>query len=460
MLLSTPAFFVFFLLVWLLWWALAAHRRARLTILAAANLFFLSKFGLLYLALPIAASADFLIGRRLGRENAAQPIRRLLVALSLSLNVGLLVATKVIPLAVGVRYAWLLTLSLSFYCFQSLTYTIDLFRREEDAAVEESYLSYLAAAIFFPVMIAGPILRLHSFLKQLAKPTELTAEIAGRALLLIGIGLVKKLLIADFLAENLVTRVFDTPTLYSSVEVLAAVYGYALQLFFDFSGYTDIALGVGLLLGLRLPENFERPYLAVNLADFWRRWHMSFSFWLRDYLQEPLARRFRRKRPLLTYTWSVTATMMLGGIWHGISWTFLTWGALHGLALAAVQLWRSKRGRRKGRPLGIAISTLATFHFVCFTWIFFNASSLSNAFEMLGRLGSLTFTHDNLPPPILSVLALAAILHCLPLKLLDRGAALTARLPFWAQGAALAALVLLIQTLSGRGSAGFIYGSF
>jgi alginate O-acetyltransferase complex protein AlgI len=467
MLLSTPAFFVFFLLLWLLYWLLGTRHTARLALLVAANLFFLAKFGGLYLLLlPTAATVDYLVGAGLARpepESGSGSGRRILLGVSLAVNIGLLLATKLIPFAVGDRYAWLLTLSLSFYCFQSLTYTVDLYRREDDAEPALSWAAYLASALFFPTMIAGPILRLHPFLKQVVRPPTLTDEAAGRALLLIGIGLVKKLLIADFLAENLVTRVFDTPTLYSGLEVVAAIYGYALQLFFDFSGYTDIALGCGLLLGLTLPENFNRPYLAVNLMDFWRRWHISFSTWLRDYIQERLPQN-RRKRPLASYTYTVLVTFLLGGLWHGIAWTFLTWGALHGIALAATRTWKNSRRGKPTTRWGPVLATLLTFHFVCFTWIFFHASSMANAWDVLIRLGTLTraqsWSHDNLTLPILGVLALAAIAHCLPLKLLDRSAGLLGRLPFWAQGAALAALVLLIQTLSGRGSASFIYGSF
>lgn len=461
MLLSTPAFFVFFLLIWLLFWALPRRAAA---VLLLANLFFLAKFGLLYLLLlPTAATLDFFLGRAL----ATQPNptrRRALLAVSLTVNLALLLTTKLIPLAAGDRYTWLLTLSLSFYCFQSLTYTIDLYRREEDAEPAPSLPAYLAAALFFPTLIAGPILRLHPFLRQLAHRPTLTQDQAGRALLLIAIGLVKKLLIADFLAENLVTRVFDTPTLYSGLEVLAAVYGYALQLFFDFSGYTDIALGVALLLGLTLPENFLRPYLALNLIDFWRRWHISFSTWLRDYIQERLPQN-RRRRPMASYIYTVILTFLLGGLWHGIAWTFLTWGALHGVALAAVRLYKNRQPRGyQPTPWGRILATFATFHFVCFTWIFFHASSMANAWEILARLATLTspqnWSHDNLTLPILGVLALAAALHCLPLKLLDTTATLLGRAPFWLQGAALAALVLLLQTLSGRGSATFIYGNF
>jgi D-alanyl-lipoteichoic acid acyltransferase DltB (MBOAT superfamily) len=470
--LSTAPFFVFLVVVWLFFWALARVPHARFAVLLAANLFFLLKFGVLYLALPAAASVDFLAGLGLAKsrdEDGRRTFARgALLGVSLAVNLGLLLATKLIPLASGERYSWLLTLSLSFYCFQSLTYTVDLYRREPDAQATRNYLAYLAGALFFPVMIAGPILRLHDFLKQLLRPPALSSEEAGRALLLIGIGLVKKLLIADFLAENLVTRVFDTPALYSALEVLAAVYGYALQLFFDFSGYTDIALGAGLLLGLRLPENFNRPYLAANLMDFWRRWHISFSTWLRDYIQERLPQN-RRKRPLASYCWTVIATFLLGGLWHmshGLVLTFVTWGALHGVALAIVRVWKNQRRGKKPTSWGTALGTLVTFHFVCFTWIFFNASSMANAFEILGRLATLgsfahgSLAHENLTLPILGVLAAAAIAHCLPLKWLSGGASLLGKMPFWVQGTALAGLVLAIQALSGRGSATFIYGSF
>jgi alginate O-acetyltransferase complex protein AlgI len=468
MLLSTAPFFVFFVIVWLLYWLLASHKQARLLVMLLANLFFLSKFGSLYLLLPLASTVDFLVGLGLGRparEGEGKGRRRLLLGVSLLVNVGLLAGTKILSAVTSDRYSWLLTLSLSFYCFQALTYTVDLYRREDGAEATRSYLGYLGATVFFPVMIAGPIFRLHDFLKQFLRKPALTPEIAGRALLLIGIGLVKKLLIADYLSENLVTRVFDTPTLYSGLEVLAAVYGFALQLFFDFSGYTDIALGVGLLLGLRLPENFNRPYLAINLMDFWRRWHISFSTWLRDYIQERLPQR-RRTYPLTSYCYTVIVTFLLGGLWHGIGWTFLTWGALHGVALAGVRLWKQWRAggkpasRKKPSLAGTVLATFLTFHFVCFTWIFFHASSMGNAFDVLNRIASNTWTHDNLTLPILGVLLLAAALHCLPLKLLDGSARLLGRMPFWVQGAALAGLVLLIQTLSGRGSATFIYGSF
>ena len=265
---------------------------------------------------------------------------------------------KLVPLLTAGRFAWLFPLSLSFYCFQSLTYTIDLYFGEMQPT--RSYLAYLGAALFFPSMTAGPIPRTRKLLDQLARPFTLTAEDAGTAFLLIAIGLVKKLLIADYLANNLVGRVFDTPALYSSVETLVGVYGYALQLFFDFSGYTDIAMGAALLLGIRLPENFRQPYLAVNVAEFWRRWHITFSEWLRDYLFDVLPK--RRRFPVLSYGYAFLVTFTLGGLWHGISWNFLIWGVLHGLALGVVFAW--KRIRKIPSPAGgpscLAVSSHST----------------------------------------------------------------------------------------------------
>jgi D-alanyl-lipoteichoic acid acyltransferase DltB (MBOAT superfamily) len=462
MLVSTAPFFLFLVAVCLLYWAAAGSRRLQLAILVAANLLFLARFSLIYLALPLAASADFLVGLGLGPSSLSlgpsrKPfVRRMLLAVSLAINLGLLATLKLVPLLTAGRFGWLFTLSLSFYCFQSLTYTIDLYRG--DIQPTRSYLTYLASALFFPSMTAGPIPRQGKLLDQLSRPFAFTYEDGSRALLLIAIGLVKKLLIADYLANNLVGRVFDTPALYSSVETLVAVYAYALQLYFDFSGYTDIAIGAALLLGIQLPENFRRPYLSVNIADFWRRWHITFSNWLRDYLFDALPK--RRKHPLASYSYAFLITFTLGGLWHGISWTFLIWGVLHGLALGVVFAWKLWRRLPSPHWWARLLGGLLTFNFVCFTWIFFRASSLENALAILRSLGSLTWSTENLTSLVLAVLVLAAILHSLPPSWCDFSASVAARTPFWVQGLAMAALILLIQTLAGRGSAPFVYGNF
>ena len=452
---SAAPFYVFLAAVCLLYWVASGSRRLRLSILALANLFFLAHFSLVYLALPLCASIDFCVGLGLGKfEN--QLTRRLLLGVSLLVNVGVLASLKILPLATGHHWQWLLPLSLSFYCFQSLTYTIDLYLGEMQPT--RSLLGYLAGALFFPCVTSGPIPRMRNLLPQLARPFSLTPESAGQAFLLIATGLVKKLLIADFLANNLVNRVFDTPALYSSSEILIAVYAYALQLFFDFSGYTDIARGAALLLGIDLPENFRRPYLAVNVAEFWRRWHITFSEWLRDYLFDFFPK--RRKFPVLSYGYAFLLTFIIGGLWHGISFNFLIWGALHGLALGVVFAWKRRRTVPSPAIWAKLLGGLITFHFVCFAWIFFRAATLDNAFAILRGLGSLTFSLANITPAFIAVLLIAAILHSLPESSFRSASTFAGRMPFWAQGVGLAALILLIQTLAGRGSAPFVYGNF
>jgi alginate O-acetyltransferase complex protein AlgI len=469
MLVSTAPFFVFLAAVCLVCWLTQRWPRVRLLALVVANLFFLAKFSLIYLALPVATSFDFLIGLAIGATPASSSsekmTRRILLSASVVLNLALMGSLKAMPLMVASgamkSLAWLLPLSLSFYCFQSLTYTIDIYRGETEPT--RDWLSYMGVGLLFPVMTAGPIPRTGKLLKQLAARVQLTDAVAGRALLLIAVGLVKKLLIADYIANNLVNRVFDTPTLYSSVEILVGVYGYALQLFFDFSGYTDIAIAAGLLLGFELPENFRRPYLSVNVAEFWRRWHISFSEWLRDYLFDVLPK--RRKWPVLSYGYAFLITMALGGLWHGLSWTFLIWGVMHGLALGVVFAWTQWKVKRWGRNAAVSwwgrvLGWVLTFNYVCLAWVFFRATSVGNALEILRGIGDWTFAVGNLTPVLLGVLVVAAVAHSLPVKGFDVAAGWAGRAPFWAQGLAMAALVLLIETLAGRGSAPFVYGNF
>ena len=293
----SPAYFAFAAVAILLYWLCYRWTSARLLILVAANFFFLARFAWFYpIILLAAATIDFRIGlelQELPRRPDFARRRKQLVTLSLLVNIGLLAATKLLPSAYDQLYHWVLPLSLSFYCFQSLTYTIDLYRGTNPGT--RNYLEHLTAATLFSVVVAGPINRVADLIKQLRQPFSLTKTDGGRALLLIASGLLKKLLIADFLSENVVNRVFDTPTLYSGAEVLFGVYCYALQIYFDFSGYTDIAMGVSQLLGLQIPDNFNRPYWSVSIADFWKRWHITFSNWLRDYLYYSLPNAARWK---------------------------------------------------------------------------------------------------------------------------------------------------------------------
>src|SRR3984885_4821757 len=384
MLVTTPAYYCFLAAVFFAFWLLRRFRLPSILVICAANLFFYGAWGWTYLWLmPVAGSIDFLLGRNIAAsQNPA--IRRLLFSLSIALNIGLIAASRHLALA----------LSLSFYAFQALTYTIDIYRRDAEPA--SSYFDYLASVTFFPTILAGPITRVSSLLSQWRwKNVVLTGEEGGRALFLIGLGLGKKFLIADYLGNNLVNRVFDLPTLYSGGDVLVAVYAYAFQLYYDFSGYSDIAIGSALLLGIRLPVNFDSPYRAQNLADFWKRWHISFSKWLREYLYFSMPGKRTRVMPYL----SLIITMILGGLWHGVGWTFLIWGALHGAGLAVFRLWQSlRRGRPEPGLIGRVAGSLLTFHFVLLGWVFFRAASASAALKVLTQIASGHYSFDNTTP--------------------------------------------------------------
>jgi alginate O-acetyltransferase complex protein AlgI len=470
MLLTSSAYFVFLVAIFALYWPLARWRAASLAVILAANYFFYAKWDPFYLVLiPAASTCDYLIALRLGRTGR-EGLRRALVGASIAINVGMLVAFKYMPFVLenwaavtgagsAPKWEWTFPLGISFYAFQALTYTIDVYRRDADP--NPSLLSHLAAVSFFPTTLAGPITRVADLVPQLERKTrELAASDGGRALFLIGLGLIKKFLIADYLADNLVNRVFDFPKLYSGMEVLIGAYAYAFQLYFDFSGYTDIALGSALLVGLKLPQNFNQPYLAINVADFWRRWHISLSNWLRDYLYFSLPG-LRSRWKILPYL-NLVITMLIGGLWHGPSWNFVVWGGLHGVALAVTRAWQTWRGRRGDTPhLAVRILSIAgTFNFVCLAWIFFRAATLDKALEVLDRIASLTVSFANISVPIAIILAIGVTGHYLPKRWLDRSAELYAASPFVVQALALAALVLGLQFVATTGAAPFIYTKF
>jgi len=459
---SAGAYYVFVAAVFFLYWAMAGSRYARLAVVLLANYLFAARYGLFYVVLlPLCSSIDFLLGLGLMRFRAAA-VRRLLVGISVALNLGLLVGSRHMGWMLGrfggggAHWDWIFPLGLSFYAFQALTYTIDLYRR--DAEGTHSLLEYLASVTFFPTLVAGPITRVADLLAQFTKRPMLDPSDGGRAFFLIGLGLIKKTFLANFLAENLVNRVFDTPTLYSGAETLIAVYAYSLELYFDFSGYTDIARGVGMLLGIRLPINFDRPYVATNLTDFWRRWHLTFSNWLRDYLYFSLPGVRTKVMPYV----NLIITMALGGLWHGITWTFFTWGLLHGTGLAATRAWMVKRGRkRKPANLGTrAAAIFGTYQFVCLTWIFFRASSMENAFAILGRIGSLSVGFENISLTLVAALLVGAAAFAVRKQWYAWAEDRFARSPFWVHTAALVAVTLAIRLLGGRGNVPFVYSRF
>jgi alginate O-acetyltransferase complex protein AlgI len=472
LLLSSGTYFVFLVAAFFLYWPLAKWRASALAIILFANYFFYARWDLRYLILiPAASTIDFFIG--LGLQKANRPLlRRLLVTLSVVMNLGLLAATKYMPFIFENYAVWTdkpapewhlaFPVTLSFYVFQALTYTIDLYRR--DAKGTRSYLAHLSAVSFFPTTLAGPITRVQSLVDQMEKRKPLAPADGGRAMFLIGIGLIKKLTIADYLAENLVNRVFDFPNLYSGTEVLVAVYAYAFQIYYDFSGYSDIAIGSALLLGLKLPANFNQPYAAVNLTDFWRRWHMSLSNWLRDYLYFSLPG-LRSKWKIFSYT-NLILTMVIGGLWHGASWNFVIWGALHGIGLVIVRLWQTVMPQSirppSAHPTLVAriAGILLTFHFVTFAWIFFRSPDLDTVLSILNRLASLTASLANVSVPLGTVLAIGFVGHYLPKQWYERSLNLYMKAPFYAQAAALTLLIFGLRYVVTTGAAPFIYNQF
>jgi alginate O-acetyltransferase complex protein AlgI len=467
MLLPTPEYFYFLVLVFFVYWLVRRVPMAGVAVVCIANYFFYAKWGLVYLLLvPLASTCDFLIGRALERTKWPG-LRRLLVSTSLAINIGLIWTCKYVPFLLGTwahwhvqtaAAGWVLPLGLSFYALQALTYTLDVYRG--DAKPADNFLSYVASASFFPTTLAGPITRIATLTPQWSKAGVLTSEEGGRALFLIGLGLAKKFLIADYLAANLVNRVFDLPTLYSGGDVLVAVYAYAFQLYFDFSGYTDIAIGSALLLGIRLPINFNTPYRAENIADFWRRWHISFSNWLRDYLYFSLPG-LRSRWKIFPYL-NLVITMAIGGLWHGASWTFLTWGLLHGLGLAGFRAWQAIGGGRKAaRAVWLRVAgAVLTFHFVLLAWVFFRADNLRTAFQILSQIGSYQYSFENTTAPFLLVLGIGVGAHFVPSAWFEAGQSWFVRSPAVLQAGALALLVLAIQYVSTSSAAPFIYQRF
>jgi len=277
--------------------------------------------------------------------------RRALVILSLCSNLGVLVFFKytdfftqdVLHLHVR-RLALILPAGISFHTFQSLSYTIDVYRRQLRAT--RSVIAFATFVLFFPQLVAGPIVRAQDLLPQLAELPALELEAATAGLFRIVVGLFKKIALADTLALALVDRVFEAPERFSAVEVIAGVYGYALQIYLDFSAYSDIAIGSAQVLGFTLPENFRTPYRSANLQEFWRRWHISLSTWLRDYLYIALGG--SQGAPWRTYL-NLILTMLLGGLWHGASWSFVVWGALHGFGLAITRYFQRRAGAEAGK---------------------------------------------------------------------------------------------------------------
>lgn len=388
MLFNSGAFlFLFLPIVLLVYWS-TPPGRPRKYVLVASSYAFYSVWSIKFAVLMLATtSVDYFTAKKL-EDSVTSRARKHWLVLSMISNLGVLavfkyydffasstnalVARPALPL---LRVA--LPIGISFYTFESMSYTIDVYRRE--VAALRRFIDYAHFVTMFPRLVAGPIVRYREMSVQLHDaPRRLSLSVVPEALHLFSIGMAKKVLVADILAAKLVDGSFAAPHSLGLCQAWSAALGYTAQLYFDFSGYSDMAIGLGLLVGFRLPRNFRLPYRAENPSDFWRRWHISLSTWLRDYLYIPLGGNRCSK-------WRMNAnlfiTMLLGGLWHGANWTFVLWGAYHGLAVA---LHNSGLVRARWMPRMGAIA--CTFMLVVIGWVLFRAATVSDAFAMYGAM--------------------------------------------------------------------------
>lgn len=352
--------------------------------------FYYKSSGTFFYLVIISALIDFVAGKFIYIEKSVVK-KRLFLVLSLITNLGILGYFKYTNFFINTINSIssasfdfmdiFLPVGVSFFTFQSMSYTIDIYKGKLEP--EKKFIDFLFFVSFFPQLVAGPIVRAKDFLPQIQQDVYVTKEDIGRALFLIITGLLKKAVIADYISINFIDRVFEWPERFTGVENLLAVYGYLIQIYCDFSGYSDMAIGLALLLGFQLPINFNAPYKAKTITEFWQRWHISLSSWLRDYLYIPLGG--NRKGKGRTYA-NLMITMLLGGLWHGASWRFVIWGAWHGLALAVERLFNIPGKIKESSRLVKLLGVFVTLHLWAVSMIFFRAQSYENGFQVINQI--------------------------------------------------------------------------
>ncbi len=495
-LLFNNGFFVyFFTLFILLFFALRNHHKARRYVFCIFSLYFFYKASGWFVGLVlVSAVVDFFLSNAIYREKS-QSRKKFLLVLSILFNLGMLFYFKYTDFFIEISNSLfdtnfnplnlILPRGISFYTFENLSYTVDVYRGEFKPA--DKFSDYLLFLAFFPKLMMGAIVRAHDFVPQINEPYVISERDFAKGFFLIISGLIKKLVISDYITLNMVDYMFDNPALHTGVENLMAVYGYAMVIYCDFSGYSEIAIGIALWLGFKIPPNFMSPYQSINITEFWRRWHISLSTWLKDYLYIPLGgnRNFSvasfifvggflvgsfimgvelfhlsnlwaalvsavlllifiipalitRKNSGIAANFNLLTTMLLGGFWHGASWNFIIWGAIHGVGLGIHKIWmlltdKSLSSLNQSRIYKI-ISGILTFHFVCFAWIFFKAEDLEIAktmiYQIFNNFDISVFGpfYDNYKGVVWMILA-AMVLHLVPDNLADKVIARTKTIP-------------------------------
>ncbi len=469
-LIFSSGFFLFLFLGFIAVYSIVyKHNTLKNIYLTLFSIFFYYKSsGLYFILLLVTAVVDYNLAKQIARTEDNRK-RTLFLVLSLFVNIGMLIYFKYTNFFLSMVYDVVnkpydplnifLPVGISFFTFQSLSYTIDIYRRNIEPVKNISEFAFFVT--FFPQMVAGPIVRASVFLPQVRKTPFVTRADFGKAVFLICIGLFKKAVISDYISINFVDRIFDNPGLYTGLENLFGVYGYALQIYCDFSGYTDMAIGIALLLGYKLPVNFDSPYQSASITEFWRRWHISLSSWLRDYLYISLGG--NRKGKIRTY-FNLMITMLLGGLWHGAGLKFVIWGALHGVGLAVEKSINSIIRIPKiklTRILGIFI----TFHFVCFAWVYFRADNMAAVKAMLTQIT--TSFHPEIIsdfikgyPYVLMLMVLGYILHFIPSDIENYTQKLVIKSPFVLKVSYLLAIIFIVIQIKSSEIQPFIYFRF
>ena len=468
MLFPTLAFGVFFLFVYFTSWSLDRENGRRKLFLLLASWFFYAQWDWRFVGLLIlSATLNWGVAAAIARSDDDRR-RKWLVGLGVAFNLLVLGFFKYYGFFIEQagellsQVGWardlpllqvILPVGISFFTFQGISYVVDVHRRKTPVA--RSLLDVMLLMSFFPHLVAGPIVRASDLLPQFDRTPRLTREMATHGLLLIVWGLFKKTVIASELSVHLVDPVFFDPTAYGSLDMIAAVYGYAVQIYCDFSAYSDMAIGIAALLGYSFPRNFDQPYRAGSMQSFWRRWHISLSSWLRDYLYVPLG---GGRKGLVSSSLNVFITMVLGGLWHGAAWTFLAWGALHGGVQVVERIGRAAFGDR--RVIHPVLGVLITFHIVCLGWILFRAENFDLAIQVLTGLGRWWQPAVMLTPMLLTLIVGGLAMHWLPPRAIEGMAGRLKTAPSLTLALLLGVAFLLVEAVRPDGVAPFIYFQF
>jgi len=470
MLFPTLDFLLFFLVVAVLLVLLDRHFAQKKAMLVVASYFFYAQWDWRFCFLLAGSTAISHVAGLLIGGSGDPRYRRMVLTIGVALHLVILGVFKYLDFLVlsanqlahllGLQHELpffevLLPVGISFFTFHGISYITDVYRR--DVEVCRAPLDMALYMSFFPQLVAGPIVRAAYFLPQLARPSREPIPVAAALMLIIG-GMIKKVIIANYLATGLVDPVFGAPDQYGGPDLLLAAYAYAVQIYCDFSAYTDIAIAVAALCGFRFPRNFNQPYRSLRLREFWQRWHMSLSFWLRDYLYKPLGG--NRHGRLNTYR-NLMITMLLGGIWHGAAWKFVMWGALHGGGLAIERMGMPWLGQRPASRATAILSWLIVFHFVCFAWIFFRAEDFTVASVFIRGLGS--GWHEPVQqaqPAMVALILIGMAGQFLPPGSFERAGQVLSGVPYWGLGVASGLILAVINALGPEGIAPFIYFRF